>query len=308
MCWECRQKSGGRARLSMEHKTAPSEIMRCCGPGCRSPQQSSVGAHYDAAYFAWQADIGLKKAKSAAWHKTYMVAANDTVLDFGAGTGAILASLGSRVRGKVAVEFSDVAREYMRTRYPDIQRHKYPEAVPDGSVSLVVSSSVIEHVECPIQELAELRRKLVPGGRVIIGIKNEGVELWKSWRANNRDNHLWTWNSMLLGNTLRAAGFVVDKVVSQATSAEATERMIVRNAFGAKNHTFQYLMGHGHVRRAGEPWPQPPSAIAPLHLPRRTPAKMDRHISTTEYTALREKPRQLRRPPATGRVWPAWLG
>ena len=34
---------------------------------------------------------------------------------------------------------------------------------------------------------------------MIIGVKNEGVELWKNWVPDNRDTHLWTWNSMLLG-------------------------------------------------------------------------------------------------------------
>jgi ubiquinone/menaquinone biosynthesis C-methylase UbiE len=138
--------------------------MLCCGPGCRAADNISVNAHYDADYFEWQAVLGRKKARQHNWRRVYGAAKNDSILDFGAGTGAILASLGTNVRRKIAVEFSDVARNYMRHNHPDIQLHKYPESVPSGSVSLVVSTSVIEHVECPVQELAELRRKLVPGG------------------------------------------------------------------------------------------------------------------------------------------------
>lgn len=189
--------------------------LACCGPGCRGPP-SIAQSHYDPKYFAWQAAIGEKKAAHWVFGKYYTVRQNDTVLDFGAGTGAILARLGSRVKAKVAVEYSDAAREYMRKRHPDIALHKYPESVPDGSISLVVSSSVIEHVECPVQELAELRRKLIPGGRVVIGIKNEGVELWRQWESKNRDNHLFTWNSMLL---VRAAAACFYQMSTATTAA-----------------------------------------------------------------------------------------
>lgn len=244
--------------------------LACCGPGCRAHATSS-GAHYDAAYFKWQSGIGVQKAESTDWLRRYGAQANDTVLDFGAGTGAILASLGNRVRGKVAVEFSDTARAYMRDHHRDIELHKYPETVPDNSVSLVVSTSVIEHVECPIQELAELRRKLIPGGRVVIGIKNEGVELWRSWSSDNVDNHLYTWNSMLLGNTLRASGFLVDRILVQAASVADTENMVVARSFGRRSHTFQYLWAEGHVRRPDERWPQ--AGKAPLRLLNRPQAR-----------------------------------
>ena len=50
---------------------------------------------------------------------------------------------------------------------------------------------MLEHVECPVQELRALHATLRDGGRVVIGIKNEGVELWRGWKADNRDNHLW---------------------------------------------------------------------------------------------------------------------
>ena len=264
-------------------KTAEPRARTCCGPGCR--EASGSASHYDAKYFAWQAIGGVEKAKKQNWAQMLRAQPDDTVLDFGAGTGAILSTLGERVKRKVAVEYNDHAREYMRRNHPEISLHKYPEDVPDGSISLIFSTSVIEHVECPIQELRELRRKLIPGGRAAIGIKNEGVELWRPWTSGNRDNHLYTWNSMLLGNTMRAAGFVVDEIISSGTSVVELERSIIHKGFGTRGHTFQYLWAHAHARRAGEAWPQL-NRTAPLRLSNRKTGTADRHLGAEEALAL----------------------
>ena len=95
----------------------------------------------------------------------------------------------------------------------------------------------------------------------MIGIKNEGVELWRGWSSTNRDNHLWTWNSMLLGNTMRAAGFIIDRIFSSGKQRSRMEEHVINMKFGIKGHTFQYLWIHGHVlggsgRPSGKPWPQ----------------------------------------------------
>ena len=185
------------------------------------------------------------------------------MLDYGAGTGAILATLVT-ARKLVAVEFNPHAREYMRRHQPHISTFPYPELVQPSSVDMVYSTSVIEHVECPIQELRALRKALRPGGRIRIGVKNEGVELWRSWVPSNVDNHLYTWNSMLLGNVLRAAGFVVDRIISGgpghaaslATKRKRVESFILNKSFGTRGHTFQYLWAFGHVPGRGEPFPQ----------------------------------------------------
>jgi len=250
------------------------EDRQCCGPGCRSGVSAAEG-HYDESYFTWQAKQAFKKAASRDWAAFFGISwppngtaasslvsmkgrREQTVLDFGAGTAAILASMKGRygVGKRIAVEFSPTARSYVLKHYSDIEVHQYPEQVTPGTVDLVFSTSVIEHVECPVQELRALRSALRPGGKIIIGVKNEGVEMWRGWAAENRDNHLWTWNSMLLGNTVRAAGFIVDGVFSSGRSRQATEAFVTNMQFGVKGHTFQYLWLHAHVPTPGEPWPQ----------------------------------------------------
>lgn len=60
---------------------------------------------------------------------------------------------------------------------------------------------------------------------------------------------------MLLGNLLRASGFVIDHIdVSAAIKQQ--EASVVANGFGRQRHTFQYLYAFGHRPAPGEPWPQ----------------------------------------------------
>lgn len=67
------------------------------------------------------------------------------MLDFGAGTGAVLSTLGVASR-RLAVEYSEAARRYMHEHAPGLEVFQYPEEVAERSVDLVFSTSVIEHV------------------------------------------------------------------------------------------------------------------------------------------------------------------
>lgn len=89
-----------------------------------------------------------------------------TVADFGAGGGHILASL--NVSQRIVVEINEIARQGMEEMYPNmIQKYKYPEDVPNDSIDILLTTSAIEHFECPLTELREMARKVKIGGKVV---------------------------------------------------------------------------------------------------------------------------------------------
>lgn len=88
-----------------------------------------------------------------------------TVADFGAGGGFILASL--NVKGKIAIEPNNKASGFIHETSPDIVVYKYPEDVPSGTVDLLISRHALEHMECPITELREMRKALKPNAKAV---------------------------------------------------------------------------------------------------------------------------------------------
>ena len=114
-----------RLSLCLVHALlATAAAARCCGPGCRGAD-TGPQSHYDEKYFAWQKKAGMEKARSQDWAAFIGARKNETVLDLGAGTGAILASLKGRVQRVVAVEYNDHAARFMRRHSPEIVRYKY---------------------------------------------------------------------------------------------------------------------------------------------------------------------------------------
>jgi ubiquinone/menaquinone biosynthesis C-methylase UbiE len=100
------------------------------------------------------------------------VTAGDRVLDLGCGAGALtgeLARSGARVTG------ADVARaavERARRARPELEFTVIPLdgplPFPDVSFDVVWCSEVIEHVADTARWLSEVRRVLVPGGRLLV--------------------------------------------------------------------------------------------------------------------------------------------
>jgi SAM-dependent methyltransferase len=88
------------------------------------------------------------------------------VLDFGAGSGTFARALAARGVDLLCVEPDAALRGDLEGKglkaLPDTQ------AVPDRSVDLAYSFNVLEHIEDDAAALAELRRVLRPGGRLLL--------------------------------------------------------------------------------------------------------------------------------------------
>lgn len=180
----------------------------CCGPKCRVRTKDRPTQHYDESYFKWQTELGLEKAKERDWQLFMEVNKQSTVGDLGAGGGHILASLD--IKKRIAVEVNGLARLAMEKIYPGkINAYEYPEDVPDNTLDLLFSTSAIEHFECPLTELREMAKKVKVGGRILLGIKNEGLAIGVPVNANDKNQHIYTWNFQELHNLITMAGFKV---------------------------------------------------------------------------------------------------
>jgi|GEM_PF-530368 len=124
----------------------------------------------------------------------------DVVLDAACGLGygsAVLASCTPAGR-IIGIDASRYAVEYARANYalPGVEFREADVAdlgfLPDHSVDYVVSMETLEHLPDPESFLAEIRRVLRPGGRVVVSVPNEWVD--KSGKDPNPAHlHVYTW-------------------------------------------------------------------------------------------------------------------
>ena len=123
---------------------------------------------------------GLKPpdlSRRAAFAQTN-VQAGERVLDLGCGEGdltAVLARAGTRTLG---VDVAEAALARARRRHPELSFEPVPINGPlplaDGAFDVVWASEVIEHVADTARWLSEVRRVLVPRGRLLVTTPNHG--------------------------------------------------------------------------------------------------------------------------------------
>jgi ubiquinone/menaquinone biosynthesis C-methylase UbiE len=118
-------------------------------------------------------DLELRRAFALA-----NVAAGDRVLDLGCGAGDLTADLAAAGARAVGVDVAQAAVRRARSRHPGLEFRLAPIDGPlpadDGVFDAVWASEVIEHVADTGQWLSEVRRVLVPGGRLLVTTPSHG--------------------------------------------------------------------------------------------------------------------------------------
>jgi SAM-dependent methyltransferase len=100
------------------------------------------------------------------------VRASDRALDLGCGEGDFTAELARAGASPGGVDVARAALARAQARHPGLDFRPAPIDGPlpleDGSFELVWASEVIEHVADTARWLSEVRRVLVPGGRLLL--------------------------------------------------------------------------------------------------------------------------------------------
>jgi ubiquinone/menaquinone biosynthesis C-methylase UbiE len=140
------------------------------------------------------------------------------IVDIGAGPGFLAAEMAAEGARVVAVDPSASMRELARARGVDFAiEDGSAEALPlpDASVDAAVAAQVLEYVPDVPGALAEMRRVLRPGGRVLLLDTDWDSVVWHSSDADRTRAVLAAWEEHLadpylprtLGGALREAGF-----------------------------------------------------------------------------------------------------
>lgn len=114
------------------------------------------------------------------------------VLDFGCGSGYGSAQIAESAARVVGIDVSDDAVTYAIEHFTrDNLAFKRidgdaPLPFADGSFDTVLSFQVIEHVPDPARYLTEIRRVLVPGGRLVLATPDRSTRLLPGQRPWNR--------------------------------------------------------------------------------------------------------------------------
>ncbi|HUX41058.1 MAG TPA: class I SAM-dependent methyltransferase [Rectinemataceae bacterium] len=206
---------------------------RCsiCGLVQQNPQPDVefVLARYDESYLDYEvarhedyaklermalADLGFAEIQQRLMSRDAPGGRTPSFLDVGCATGALIAGLSNEGWSCVGVEPCEPAARYGREVFGlDIRPVVLGKAaLHPASFDIVHASHLIEHLNEPVEFLAEAKRLLAPGGVLILTTPNiDGFQaraLGAKWRSAIYD-HLFLFSFRNLGKMVENAGFEV---------------------------------------------------------------------------------------------------
>jgi SAM-dependent methyltransferase len=131
----------------------------------------------------------------------------DAVVDFGCGTGGILAALACARR--IGIEIAEPARRAAAAL--GVETHARLDELPDAVADVAIVHHALEHVAEPLATLVALRRVVRGGGRLVVVVPAESPRhpRHRRWRPN-MERHLYCWTPLALGNLLHAAEYELE--------------------------------------------------------------------------------------------------
>jgi SAM-dependent methyltransferase len=204
----------------------------------------------------WQRLAGAKDAPRVGWLRRFLLGRQQTLafhfvppfhgdgklLDLGCGSGAFLDTMKQLGWETHGVEVSPKAAQVAVSKGHQVVvgLADEPLGYADDSFDLVYMSHTLEHTFSPTKALANIRRVLKPGGRLVLAVPNYGgiqaAMFGQFWSALDAPRHLFHFDSSTLRRYLEAAGFDIVDLVTRtgATSWARSTRLILNRVLGTK--------------------------------------------------------------------------
>ena len=154
-----------------------------------------------------------------------------TILDFGCGSGDLLAEMAGRFPGAVfaGVDLSPSGLTQSGEKLPSAMLSRFDLAAPEGPpkellgwASHVVCSEVLEHVDDPAPLLANAARCLKPGGRLVVTVPGGPITAF-----DRHIGHRGHFTRARLRDLLERAGFEVEVAAAAGFPAFNLYRLAV---------------------------------------------------------------------------------
>lgn len=183
------------------------------------PPFSEIVSFYPDDYHAYQeGKRGLARALKAAYSRmrarefAKLIGSTGHIMEVGAADGEFLHHLNEVGDWQFSgVELDGDMVERARARGMDIRHCTLEQAAyPDESFDLVIMSHLIEHVQDPVETMAETARVLKPGGYVVGETPN--IDSWdhglfgRYWGGFHVPRHLYLFSGGTLGRLLQEVG------------------------------------------------------------------------------------------------------
>jgi len=148
--------------------------------------------------YPWVASLRARKIQPH-------VAATDTVLEYGVGTGWNLADL--RCGRKIGVDLAEHVEPLLRRQ--GIEFLSSTAGMAAGTIDVCICHHTLEHAPHPPHILAEAARLLRPGGTLLLFVPFEIERRYRRYDPGEPNHHLYSWNVQSLGNLVGDAGFSI---------------------------------------------------------------------------------------------------